>query len=255
MKRYIAILILILLTALAASAQTGRREVRQGNRKFKRGEWPEADVFYRKALVKDSSSVTANYNLANNLYRQENYSEAAKRLDKLSGAADSLASGKDICFNRGDVAIAQKDWQKAVDSFRLAMLKDPSDLEAKENYAYARKMLEDQQQNGGGGNNQQNQDQDNQNQDQDNQNQDQDQNKDQNNQDQNSQDQNNQGQNNQSSQNQNQDQNSQGNQPKISQQQAQQMLQALQAQDEQTQDKVRKEKAQALKTQQKEKNW
>lgn len=248
MKRYIAILILILLTALAASAQTGRREVRQGNRKFKRGEWPEADVFYRKALVKDSSSVTANYNLANNLYRQENYSEAAKRLDKLSGAADSLASGKDICFNRGDVAIAQKDWQKAVDSFRLAMLKDPSDLEAKENYAYARKMLEDQQQNGGGGNNQQNQDQDNQNQDQD-------QNKDQNNQDQNSQDQNNQGQNNQSSQNQNQDQNSQGNQPKISQQQAQQMLQALQAQDEQTQDKVRKEKAQALKTQQKEKNW
>lgn len=253
MKRYIAILILILLTALAASAQTGRREVRQGNRKFKRGEWPEADVFYRKALVKDSSSVTANYNLANNLYRQENYSEAAKRLDKLSGAADSLASGKDICFNRGDVAIAQKDWQKAVDSFRLAMLKDPSDLEAKENYAYARKMLEDQQQNGGGGNNQQNQDQDNQN--QDNQNQDQDQNKDQNNQDQNSQDQNNQGQNNQSSQNQNQDQNSQGNQPKISQQQAQQMLQALQAQDEQTQDKVRKEKAQALKTQQKEKNW
>lgn len=234
---------------LISYGQTDRGEVRRGNHEYKKGVWAEADIHYRKALVKDSISVAAQYNLANNLYRQENYDESARRLDRLS--ADSLSSGRDVEFNRGDVAIAQKDWQKAVDSFRRAMLADPDDMEAKENYAYAKQMLKDQQQNGGGGgqdNQQQNQqdkqDDEGKEDNQDNQN--------------NQQDQDDQSRDEQSQDN-GQDRQGQGDaegeQPQISQQQAQQMLKALQAQDEKTQEKVRAEKAKALKTKQKEKNW
>lgn len=249
--RYILVVSMLLSVALTASAQVDRHDVRAGNRKFRKDNWKEADISYRKALVKDSTSVAANYNLANTLYRQENYEEAEKLMKKIGDNASASANAADYWYNTGDIAIAKKDWQGAVNAFKEALLKNPSDMDAKENYIYAKKMLENQQKNGGGnGDGQDNQDQNNQNQDQ-NQN-GQDQNKDQNN-DQNK------------DQNQNQNQNNgqgngnqqplQGQEGKISPQQAQQMLRAIQAKEKETQDKVNKEKADALKSRQKEKNW
>lgn len=240
---------MLLSVALTASAQVDRHDVRAGNRKFRKDNWKEADISYRKALVKDSTSVAANYNLANTLYRQENYEEAEKLMKKIGDNASASANAADYWYNTGDIAIAKKDWQGAVNAFKEALLKNPSDMDAKENYIYAKKMLENQQKNGGGnGDGQDNQDQNKNGQDQ---------NKDQNN------DQNNDGQNKDQDQNQNQN-NGQGNgnqQPpqgqegKISPQQAQQMLRAIQAKEKETQDKVNKEKADALKSRQKEKNW
>lgn len=249
---------MLLSVALTASAQVDRHDVRAGNRKFRKDNWKEADISYRKALVKDSTSVAANYNLANTLYRQENYEEAEKLMKKIGDNASASANAADYWYNTGDIAIAKKDWQGAVNAFKEALLKNPSDMDAKENYIYAKKMLENQQKNGGGnGDGQDNQEQNNQNQDQ-NQDQNQngqDQNKDQNN------DQNEDGQNKDQNQNQNNGQGNgnqqppQGQEGKISPQQAQQMLRAIQAKEKETQDKVNKEKADALKSRQKEKNW
>ena len=225
--RYILVVSMLLSVALTASAQVDRHDVRAGNRKFRKDNWKEADISYRKALVKDSTSVAANYNLANTLYRQENYEEAEKLMKKIGDNASASANAADYWYNTGDIAIAKKDWQGAVNAFKEALLKNPSDMDAKENYIYAKKMLENQQKNGGGnGDGQENKDQD--------QNQDQNQN-------------NGQGNGNQ--------QPPQGQEGKISPQQAQQMLRAIQAKEKETQDKVNKEKADALKSRQKEKNW
>lgn len=254
--RYILVVSMLLSVALTASAQVDRHDVRAGNRKFRKDNWKEADISYRKALVKDSTSVAANYNLANTLYRQENYEEAEKLMKKIGDNASASANAADYWYNTGDIAIAKKDWQGAVNAFKEALLKNPSDMDAKENYIYAKKMLENQQKNGGGkGDGQDNQDQNNQDQNKNGQ----DQNKDQNN------DQNKDGQNKDQDQNQNQNQNNgqgngnqqspQGQEGKISPQQAQQMLRAIQAKEKETQDKVNKEKADALKSRQKEKNW
>lgn len=249
---------MLLSVALTASAQVDRHDVRAGNRKFRKDNWKEADISYRKALVKDSTSVAANYNLANTLYRQENYEEAEKLMKKIGDNASASANAADYWYNTGDIAIAKKDWQGAVNAFKEALLKNPSDMDAKENYIYAKKMLENQQKNGGG----KGDGQDNQNQNKNGQ----DQNNDQNN-DQNKDGQNKDGQNKDQDQNQNQNQNQnngqgngnqqppQGQEGKISPQQAQQMLRAIQAKEKETQDKVNKEKADALKSRQKEKNW
>ena len=241
MKRYL-ILLLALLCALPASAQADRHDVRAGNRKFRKERFKEAEIDYRKAVVRDSLSLTAQYDLASALYRQQDYAGAAGALERVKGQEGLPAQ---YFFNAGDAACQQKDWQAAVEAFKQALLQDPGDLDAKENYIYAKKMLENQQNGGGGGsdNNQdQNQDQNqNQNQDQDNQNQDNDQDQNQNQDQQDNKD--------------NPDQNQQGQQPQISPQQAQQMLRAIQAKERETQDKVNKEKAALLKSRQKEKNW
>ena len=241
--------ILILLYAVSVcdlSAQIDRREVRKGNREFKKENYKEADIEYRKALVKDSLSMAANYNLAGNLFRQEEFEQASKVLDRIKEVAPESAYAADYYYNAGDVAIGMKNWQAAVDALKQSLLRNPGDLEAKENYIYAKKMLENQQQQ-----------QQNQNNDQQNQDQNQDQNKDQNqdNQDQNQDQQDQNKDQDQQDQNQNQNQQQQGQQPKITPQAAQQMLQAIQAKEKETQDKVNKEKAKALNSRQKEKNW
>ena len=222
------LVIFLILCSLPAFAQADKHDVRAGNRKFGRGHFKESEIDYRKAVLKDSTSVTANYDLASALYRQEDWAGAAKALERVKEQPGLPAQ---YHYNAGDAALQQQDYQAAVEAFRQALLLDPGDLDAKENYIYAKKMLENQQQQGGGGgNDQQNQDQ-NQNNDQ---NQDQDQQQDQNNQDK---------------------QQQQQQEPQISPQQAQQMLRAIQAKEKETQDKVNKEKAAAVKSRQKEKNW
>ena len=260
LKFILSAALLLLLSVPDAFSQADRRQVRAGNRDFKKEDYRSADVDYRKALLKDSTSLAANYNLANTCYLLAGGQKAVGSLDEASrfyAAVEEKASesghAADYWFNVGDLAIARKDWSAAVDAFRKSLLANPDDLDAKENYIYARKKMEDQQ-----NNQDQNQNQ-NQNQDQ---NQDQNQNQDQqNNQDQNQDQQNNQDQNQNQDQDQNQDQNQGGGQqngqrePQISPQAAQQMLQAIQAKEKETQDKVNKEKALMLKSREKEKNW
>lgn len=248
MKGFTYILICILMSAAVseAAAQPDKRDVRRGNRDYRKENYKEAEIEYRKGVLKDSLSVAANYNLAADLYRQNNSQEAQKVLDRIKDVAPASENAADYYYNLGDVAIANQDWQTAVTAFEESLLRNPGDMQAKENYIYAKKKLEQQQ-------NQQDQ-----------QNQNQDQNQDQQNQDQNQDNQNDQNQDqqqdNQNDQQQNQDQNQQqqqqqGEQPKITPQAAQQMLQAIQAKEKETQEKVKKEKAQALQSRQKERNW
>ena len=228
MKRLLCIL--LVLSALPLSAQVDRREVRAGNRKFRKADYRNAEIDYRRAVVKDSLSLAGEYNLASALYRQESWDEAGKALETVKDVAPGSGYAADYYYNLGDVALQKKDYGAAVKAFKESLLLRPDDMDAKENYIYAKLMLQNQQQ-GGGGDQDQNQDQQDQNQDQ---------------------------QQDQQQQDQNQDQQQQGQQPQpqeISPQQAQQMLQAVQAKEKETQDKVNKEKAAALQSRQKEKNW
>ena len=243
MKR-LMILILALASAVTVSAQTDRKEVRAGNKAFRKGDFRKSEIDYRRAVLKDSLSVAAQYNLASSLYRQDDYEGAQKALSSIAETVSGIeAAGTkaDFYFNQGDVALAQKDYASAVKSFRQSLLLRPDDMDAKENYIYAKEMLRQSQDNQGGqdGDNSQNQDdQNNQN----NQNNNQQQNND------------NQQQNNQNQQTP-QDQNNAAAEGNISRQQARQMLNAIQAKEKETQDKVKKEKAEMLKSRQKEKNW
>lgn len=244
MKR-LMILILALASAVTVSAQTDRKEVRAGNKAFRKGDFRKSEIDYRKAVLKDSLSVAAQYNLASSLYRQDDYEGAQKALSSIAetvSAVETVGTKADFYFNQGDVALAQKDYASAVKSFRQSLLLRPDDMDAKENYIYAKEMLRQSQDNQGGQDGDNSQNQDNQNNNQDNQNNNQQQNND------------NQQQNNQNQQNP-QDQNNAAAEGNISRQQARQMLNAIQAKEKETQDKVKKEKAEMLKSRQKEKNW
>lgn len=230
MRKFLTFCILF-LTMTSAFAQSDVKPVRSGNRKFKSGNFRKAELDYRRAIVEDSTSVAATYDLASSLYRQNDFDGAGKTLSKIGDEAlDASRHSAKIHFNRGDVALQKKDYATAVKEFKSALLETPEDMDAKENYIYAKLMLEDQQ------NRQDPQPQQN----------------DENNND-NKDDQENQPQP-QPQGNDNQEE-AQPQQQKMSPQQAQQILKAIQAKEKETQDKVDKEKAEALKSRQKDKNW
>lgn len=243
-------LVICLLAMLAAVqtvyAQPDRRDVRKGNRDFRNEDWNAAEIDYMKALNRDSTSVAANYNLANTLYKKGDYDQARKTYDRLKETAPGTDIASDWYYNSGNAASMSKDWAAAVEAYRQSLLLNPGDMDAKENYIYAREMLKNQQ-------NQQNQGQDNQDSKDNKDNQD---NRDKQNDDdgQDNQD-NRQNQDNKDNGGQDNRSGASGQQPKITPQAAQQMLQAIQAKEKETQEKVKKEKAEALKSRQKEKNW
>ena len=125
MRRLLSIL--LIFCALPALAQVDRSEVRAGNRKFRKDRFKEAEIDYRKAALKDSLSLAAEYNLASALYRQQDYAGAAKAL---ATVAEQEALPAQYHYNAGDAALQQKDYAAAVEAFRQALLLDPGDLDA-----------------------------------------------------------------------------------------------------------------------------
>lgn len=235
MNRFFSIVLCVLLSGASLFAQEDKKDVRRGNKDYRKSNFKEAEIDYRKALLKDSTSFAATYDLANALYSQKDYEGAANTLEKLSKSAPESQYADRYYFNKGNVSLQKKDYKTAVDDFKQALLRDPGDLQAKESYIYAKKMLENQENGGGGEPNQDKQDQNGDGQ----QNQDQEQ------------------QNQQPSDGQQDKQEGEGQaqQQQISAQQAQQILKAIQAKEKETQEKVEKAKAQNEKSRQKDKNW
>ncbi len=247
LKYMILVPVFFAAASVGLDAQTDRRDVRKGNRDFRKENYREAEIYYRKALVKDSLSFAANYNLGNTLYRSGDMEQARKSYEAVKESAGVSAYGADYYYNMGNAAVAVQDWQGAVEAYMQSLLRNPGDLDAKENYIYAREMLKNNQNNQNQNQDQNQNNQDNKDNQNDRQNQDGDDDKD-NKDDSRNPDEQNGGDRNQDRQPQPQD-------AKITPQAAQQMLRAIQAKEKETQEKVNKEKAEAMKSRQKEKNW
>lgn len=220
MRRYF-LMLLTLIFALPAVAQYEYREVSQGNKHYKKKEYVEAEILYRKALDRNPSSFAANYDLANTLYRREKFDDAEKQyLHTLNFAGDDKMRIAKIYHNLGNTYLRVAKPKEALEAYKQALRNNPKDDETRYNYAVAKRMLQQQQQQ------QQNQDQQQQNQDQDQQQQQQNQDQQQQNQDQ-----------------QQQQQNQQPKENEMSKEDAERILQALRQDEKDTQDKVNRAKS------------
>ena len=229
--KYVAVVVTLLLCCEVSAQQMKERSlVRQGNRQFKREQFERSADSYQRALQHDSTSFEAKYDLASALYRTERYEKAEKTL--LSIANDStrteLERGE-VAYNLGNTQFAQQKYKEALSSYRHAMRCNPNDEDAKFNYAFTKRLIQQQEQ-------------------QEQQQQNQDQNQDQNKENQDKQD-NQQNQQNQNQQEQQQPQNQDGKEDKqdggqrqegaMTPEQQEALLQAIQAEEDKTQDKLK----------------
>lgn len=226
-----------------------RKNIREGNKLYKKEKYKEAEDAYRKALNVNSQSVEGFYNMGNALYRQLSPSNNGQMSDddkkKIATVIDQYKAAVALSQNKtqkamawhnlGNMYLISGDFQQGANAYKNSLLNNPFDNETRYNYALAKELLkqqQEQQQNQNQDKNDQNQDKKDQNQEQKNQDQDKD----------------------KKDNNQNQNENQQQQQDKMSKENAQQILEAIMQDEQQTQEKVQK----AIKIQQKkqpEKDW
>ena len=234
----VALLTLFVCGEVSAQQMKERGLVRKGNRQFKREQFEKSVDSYQRALQHDSTSFEAKYDLASALYRTERYEKAEKTLlGIVNDTTRTELERGEVAYNLGNTQFAQQKYKEALSSYRQAMRCNPNDEDAKFNYAFTKRLIQQQEQ----------QQQQNQDQNQDNKEQNQDKQDQQNQQD--KQNENKQDQQQQQPQGQNgKEEQQQGEQPQegaMTPEQQEALLQAIQAEEDKTQDKL-KEKAGVL---------
>ena len=148
---------LLLCGEVSAQQMKERGLVRKGNRQFKREQFEKSVDSYQRALQHDSTSFEAKYDLASALYRTERYEKAEKTLQGIVNdtTRTELERGE-VAYNLGNTQFAQQKYKEALSSYRQAMRCNPADEDAKFNYAFTKRLIQQQEQQ------QQNQDQQNQ---------------------------------------------------------------------------------------------
>ena len=237
MKRVITILSFFLIPCSLLFAQREAGDVRRGNREYKKQNFTEAEVNYRRALETNKDSYEAHYNLGDALFKQDKYAEAQTEFET---AAKMLDPKKDkerfakAMHNIGNCNFAQQQYDKAVAAYQTSLRANPKDNDTRYNLVKAMQMLQQQQQQ----QQQQNQNQDQQNQDQQQQEQQQ--------QQQEQQDQN------RDQQQQEQQQPEPQDEDKMDKETAEQILQALEQDEQDTQEKMQRQQGKKRRV---EKEW
>lgn len=218
--------VLLLLVAMSVSAQTDRQYIRQGNKQYRAGNFPNAEVSYRKAIEKNDRNPQALYNLGNSLLFQNKDSAAVAEFEKAAKAETNPLRKSKAYHNMGVVCQRHQMFGEAIEAYKQSLRLNPHDDETRYNLELCKRQQKQQQ-------NQQNQ-----------QNQD---NKDKQKQDQQKQDQ-------QKQQQDQQKQDQQKQEPKMSKENAEQLLNAAMQQEKQTQDRMKKAQQRPQKRSI-EKNW
>jgi tetratricopeptide (TPR) repeat protein len=139
------LLILSLLCAVSiAIAQPAQKLVREGNNAYKEGHYKDAEIDYRKALVKTPESQKAIFNLGNSLYKQQNFGEAAAQYVKLTQSENKEARKDEVYYNLGNSLLENKKYKESIDAYKMALRMNPKDEDTRYNLSYAMAKMQQQ---------------------------------------------------------------------------------------------------------------
>ena len=224
------------LLTISVWAQKESADVRTGNKLYNAGKYTEAEIAYRKGLLKNNKSFEANYNLGNALFRQKKYPEALEQYNNSVALQPKDKEKLAAAFhNIGNALLSDKKIEQSIEAYKKSLKITPQDNDTRYNLAYAQALLKKQQQN-------KDKNKDNKDKNKDKKKDKQDQKKDQK-----------KDQNKDQKKDQKQDQKQQQQQPRMTKENAQQMLDALMQDEKNTQDKVKKQQVRGTKNA--EKDW
>lgn len=120
--------------------------MRAGNGYFRRGKYQEALGFYQRAEVIEPDALAIHYNIGNTYYRLGRFDEAVQELSLVTVDKNPRRRG-DAFYNLGNSFYRMGKLDEAINSYRMALLANPKDRQAKENLEFClRKKAEKEQQ-------------------------------------------------------------------------------------------------------------
>ena len=157
-----AVAVVLMMLAMSATAQTDRQYVRQGNKLFRNGDYPNAEVSYRKAIEKNPKNPQAVFNLGNALMAQKKDSAAVAQFESASKLETNPLRKAKAFHNMGVVCQSHKMYGEAIEAYKNALRLNPADNETRYNLVLCKhqqqKQQQNQQQNQQGGNDDKKQD-------------------------------------------------------------------------------------------------
>ena len=145
-KRKVAVMLLF-LTALSVTAQTDRQYIRQGNKQFRMGDYPNAEVSYRKAIEQNPKNPQASFNLGNALMAQKKDSAAVTQFENASRLETNPLRKAQSFHNIGVICQTHKMYGEAIEAYKNALRLNPNDDETRYNLVLCKhqKQKQDQQ--------------------------------------------------------------------------------------------------------------
>ena len=230
------------------NAQDDHIDLRRGNKAYEKQNYSEAEKHFEQGVKKKPNSLKSQFNLGDAYFKQKKYNEAASTFEKITKMKASNDTLSAAYHNLGNSYLQQyidkpnadstgqqniKTLESAIDAYKQALLRKPSDEDTRTNLSYAYKYLKKEQDK--------------------NKDQKKDQNKDK--KDQNKKDQDKKDKKDQDKKNQNKDQQNQQQKNSMSKEDAKRLLDATSNDEKNTQDKLKNEKALQGKKIQIEKDW
>lgn len=144
------VILLCLLTSLAAGAQNReslvRNALRAGNRYYHQGNYEKAEAEYLKAYEVDSTNIQVLYNLGTTYLMKQDVGAANKKLVPAAThpAAQNRLKGARIFHNLGVNLQMAQDYDKAIEAYKQSLRLNPTDEETRYNLALCQKLRKDQ---------------------------------------------------------------------------------------------------------------
>ena len=241
------------------NAQDDHIDLRRGNKAYEKQNYSEAEKHFEQGVKKKPNSLKSQFNLGDAYFKQKKYNEAASTFEKITKMKASNDTLSAAYHNLGNSYLQQyidkpnadstgqqniKTLESAIDAYKQALLRKPSDEDTRTNLSYAYKYLKKEQDKNKDQKKDQNKDK----------NKDKDK-KDQNKKDQDKKDQNKDKNKDKDKKDQNKDQQNQQQKNSMSKEDAKRLLDATSNDEKNTQDKLKNEKALQGKKIQIEKDW
>lgn len=130
----------LLFCSAMLTAQTAHKDLRQADKAYQNGNFPEAELGYRKAIEKDNS-IKGNYNLGNTTYRQEHYDESIKHYQAAAEVAKDRSTKARAYHNLGNALYKKGQYKESVEAYKNALRQNPNDIDTKRNLTNALRRL------------------------------------------------------------------------------------------------------------------
>ena len=142
-----AVAVVLVLAAMSASAQTDRQYIRQGNKLFRSGDYPNAEVSYRKAIERNPKNPQAVFNLGNALMAQKKDSAAVMQYESATKLETNPLRKAKAYHNVGVICQSHKMYGEAIEAYKSALRLNPNDDETRYNLVLCKHQQKKQQQN------------------------------------------------------------------------------------------------------------
>lgn len=133
--------IILAFAFVSASGQTDEKLIRKGNRQYKKRNYTEAEVNYKKALEARPNNANAQFNLGDALFAQQNYDAAFEAFQKVVEMSPDAKLKSDAVFNMGNCLLEQGKFYDAFNIYKVSLKLNPENANALYNLEFCRAHL------------------------------------------------------------------------------------------------------------------